>query len=136
MIHKKAGPGLEIYCKEIGPREVGEVVITPAFNVPCRAIAHMIAPRFLLQKYDNEKYELFKMAYVNVLENCKKHNFKSVAFPAVGVGVYGWPVEESARIAFEAIDFWLSKEEYIFDKIVIAIPDVNILEVYKTQKEK
>ncbi len=91
----------------------------------------MIAPRFLLQKYDNEKHELFKMAYVNVLENCKKHNFKSVAFPAVGVGVYGWPVEESAKIALATIYYWISKEEYVFDKIIIAIPDIKILEIYQ-----
>ena len=101
-IHRAAGPRLLEACKELkeiapGIRcPVGEARITPAFNLKARYVIHTVGPRYGI---DKEPERLLARAYESSLELARKMGLKSIAFPAISCGAYGYPLEEAAKIA-------------------------------------
>ncbi len=100
-IHRAAGPGLLESCKKIEAKNgircpVGEARITPAFNLPARYVIHTVGPRYGV---DKEPEKLLRSAYRNSLELALSYECKSIAFPAISCGAYGYPMKEAAKIA-------------------------------------
>jgi len=101
-IHRAAGPGLLDACKKIkatadGIRcPVGEARITPGFNLPAKYVIHTVGPRYGIDKAPEK---LLRSAYRNSLELALANNCKSIAFPAISCGAYGYPMKEAAEIA-------------------------------------
>lgn len=100
-IHKAAGHILLEECKKIQPVNgvrcpVGEARITPAGNLKAKYVIHTVGPIYMS---DEAPEKHLKSAYKNSLELAVSHNCKSIAFPAVSCGVYGYPAEEAAHIA-------------------------------------
>lgn len=124
VIHRAAGPELEAYAKEIGPVGVGQAVITPGFNLNAKYVVHTVCPRY----YDGLRGEAeqLKAAYSNALLVCDDApNVSSIAFVAMGTGVYKWPTKLAANIAVEE----LSKS--MFDETFVCFADEQILQVFK-----
>jgi len=115
LIHRAAGKELENYGKQFAPLKLTEAVITPAFNLPNRAIIHVSAPRF---HNETDPYNLLNQCLYNVFELAEKCQIKSVALPAIGTGIYGFPIEESIKIYAQAatkfIDSNLEEIRFVF----------------------
>ncbi|WP_319581995.1 O-acetyl-ADP-ribose deacetylase [uncultured Pseudodesulfovibrio sp.] len=105
-IHRAAGiDKLQAACREIireiGSLPPGETVLTPGFNLPASHVIHTVGPIWHGGK-DNEP-ALLSNAYMNSLRLAQQHDIRTVAFPAISCGVYGYPVEDAARIALSTL---------------------------------
>jgi O-acetyl-ADP-ribose deacetylase len=98
VVHKAAGPELEVFAKSLGPIAPGQSLITPAFNLPAKYIIHSVCPRYLYGTFEEES--LLAMAYRSALSlKDKAPDALSIAFISLGTGVYRWPLEVAAKIA-------------------------------------
>ena len=106
-IHRAAGPELLAACRAIaevrpGVRcPTGEVRITPGFRLPARFVIHTVGP--VWRGGSQNERELLASCYRNTLALCAEHGVRSLAFPAISCGVYGFPVVEAAEIAIREI---------------------------------
>lgn len=100
IIHKVAGPELEKEAMALGPIKPGQAVITKAYNLPNKFVIHVLGPVF---DRDFPHDKLLADCYINALALCEERGLKSIAFPAVSTGVFGYPVEEAAPVALQAI---------------------------------
>ena len=109
-IHRAAGRALLEACKQVksvnGIRcPIGEARITPAGRLKARYVIHTVGPRY---RIDDHPQELLRSAYRNSLQLALENHCKSIAFPAISCGVYGYPMDEAAEIALGEC----SREEY------------------------
>ncbi|UCH12268.1 MAG: O-acetyl-ADP-ribose deacetylase [Candidatus Omnitrophota bacterium] len=96
-IHRAAGPSVMQECRQIGGCKTGDAVITNAGNLKAKKIIHTVGP--IWHGGNQGEQELLKDAYENSFLLAKKYNLKSIAFPAISTGVYGYPIEEATKIA-------------------------------------
>lgn len=99
-IHRAAGPGLEEECRPLAPIKTGEAVITGGHNLPNPYVIHVLGPVYGVEKDPAEK---LAACYRNALKLADEKGLKSIAFPAISTGAFGYPVEEAARVAFETV---------------------------------
>jgi O-acetyl-ADP-ribose deacetylase (regulator of RNase III) len=99
-IHRAAGPGLVEEARPLGPIEPGEAVITGAHGLPNRYVIHTLGPVY---GQDRPEAELLARCYRNSLALAEENGVGSIAFPAVSTGIFGYPVEEAARVAFGTV---------------------------------
>jgi O-acetyl-ADP-ribose deacetylase (regulator of RNase III) len=105
-IHRAAGANrLQAACREIireiGSLPPGEAVLTPGFDLRASHIIHTVGP--IWRGGDDNESTLLGNAYRNSLRLAHEHDIRTVAFPAISCGVYGYPVEDAARIALSAL---------------------------------
>ncbi len=112
-IHRAGGPAIMAECKKIGGCPTGEAVITPGGKLSARYVIHTVGPVYRGGASGEPK--LLQNAYANSLGLAEKHNLKSIAFPSISTGVYGYPIEEAAKkgkIKIESIhDFTAERVE-------------------------
>lgn len=124
-IHKAAGPSVMEECRKIGGCKTGEAVITNAGELPAEKIIHTPGP--VWRGGNAKEAELLRNCYGNCFRIAREKGFKSIAFPAISTGVYGYPLEEAARIAMdEGI-----KNRESFDEIVYVCFSKGDLETYQ-----
>ncbi|HIJ80766.1 MAG TPA: O-acetyl-ADP-ribose deacetylase [Desulfuromonadales bacterium] len=99
-IHRAAGPHLLQECSSLGGCETGDAKITKGYNLPSRHVIHTVGP--VWQGGDRGEPELLASAYRRCFEVAHINGVKSIAFPAVSAGVYGYPMREAANIALSA----------------------------------
>jgi len=112
-IHRAAGINrLQAACREIireiGSLPPGEAVVTPGFDLRASRIIHTVGP--VWRGGNHNEPELLCNAYRNSLRLAHEHDLRTVAFPAISCGVYGYPVEDAARIALTALRQGLEAE--------------------------
>lgn len=115
---------LEMDCKKLGPIKTGQAVITSAYNLPSKYIIHAVGP--IYRDGLSREEELLRNAYLNSLILAKKHSIKSIAFPLISAGIYGYPLKEACRIAVDTIREFLKKEDM---DVTIAVLDPNIYDI-------
>ena len=98
-INRAAGPELGEAMRAIGGCPTGEARITPAFRLAAKYVIHAVGP--VWQGGDRREPELLASAYRSALLLAREHGCKSVAFPAIRTGVYGYPAAEATRVAVE-----------------------------------
>ena len=109
MIHEKAGPDLlKARCK-IGPIAVGNAAITLAYRLPSKYVIHTAGPLWEDGKY-NEEY-LLRSCYDNSLHLALRNGCKSIAFPLISAGNYGFPKDKALQIAISAFSAFLQEHE-------------------------
>ena len=101
-IHRAAGPELLRALRPLSPCEIGGAVITPAFDLgpDVKYVVHAVGPRYGI---DEPAAELLAGAYRASLACCDEVGARSVAFPSISTGVYGYPVAEAASISVAAL---------------------------------
>ena len=96
-IHRAAGAGLLAHCRTLGGCPTGEARITPGFGLPARHVIHTVGP--VWQGGGHGEADLLAACYRNCLRLATENGCKTIAFPAISCGVYGYPVIEATRIA-------------------------------------
>lgn len=95
-IFAKAGPELDVACAAIGGCPTGQARMTPGFGLPVRGIIHAVGPRYGYEQ--GREAELLGSAWRASLDIADAQGFRSIAFPSISTGIYGYPVEEAASI--------------------------------------
>jgi O-acetyl-ADP-ribose deacetylase (regulator of RNase III) len=96
-IHRAAGAELLAECRRLGGCETGGAKVTRAYRLPARHVIHAVGPVWYGGQADED--EALASCYTRAIELCQTHALKSVAFPAISTGVYGFPAARAARIA-------------------------------------
>jgi len=130
-IHRAAGPKLWEDCKEIGGCKTGESKITKGYNLLAKYVIHTVGPVYSGKEKDEQ---LLKKCYVNCLMLASQYGLKSIAFPAISIGVYGYPIIEAAKITVESIAKFLKKEQN-FELIKIVLFSDRAYKNYKKALE-
>jgi len=126
-IHRAGGSAIFDDCMKIraqqGGCKTGEAVITGAGNLPAKHVIHTVGPVW----YGGQNYESEKLAncYFNSLELAVENNCKTVAFPNISTGVYGYPKAEAAKIAFQTVSGFLAENESIEKVIFVCFDEEN-----------
>lgn len=120
-IHAAAGPELYEECKKLHGCKTGEAKITGAYRLPCKYIIHTVGPVW----YGGNKLEelQLKNCYENSLKLAMEHGIRSIAFPAISTGIYGFPVEIAAKIAVNTVKRFVRKYPDAFDEIDFILYD-------------
>lgn len=101
VIHNAAGPELLTACKPLGGCETGQAKATPAFHLAARYVIHTVGP--IWRDGNEEEKQLLADCYENVLGLAAKLDCRSIAFPALSTGAYGFPLDVAARIAIGTV---------------------------------
>ncbi len=104
-IHRAAGPSLLEACRGLNGCETGHAKITRGFNLPARFVIHAVGP--VWQGGGNNEPELLRQCYLRSLHLAAEHGLKSIAFPNISTGVYGFPKADAARIAIHTVRTFL-----------------------------
>jgi O-acetyl-ADP-ribose deacetylase (regulator of RNase III) len=100
-IHRAAGPELLAECKRIGGCPTGEARITRGYRLPAKHVIHTVGP--VWRGGAHGEAELLASCYRQSLRLAEEHGVRSIAFPAISCGVYGYPVDEATRIAIREV---------------------------------
>jgi O-acetyl-ADP-ribose deacetylase (regulator of RNase III) len=100
-IHRAAGPGLARACAAIGHCPTGEARITPGFSLPARYVIHAVGP--VWRGGGEGEAELLASAYGSALQLAEQHGLRSIAFPAISTGIYGYPLDQATGVAVRAV---------------------------------
>lgn len=111
-IHRAAGPQLLEYCRTLGGCATGDAKITPGFNLRARWVIHTVGPVWRGGGYDEAV--LLGNCYRNSLRLAAANGVRTIAFPSISTGVYGYPKEQAARTAVGM----MSEHEAQFDEII------------------
>ncbi len=96
-IHRAAGPELTAHCATLGGCPTGEARITPGFRLPARYVIHTVGPLWRGGRHGEAEH--LAACYRNSLKLAAEHDVRTIAFPAISCGIYGYPAEEAMRIA-------------------------------------
>ncbi|KAJ3077113.1 hypothetical protein HDU98_008549 [Podochytrium sp. JEL0797] len=103
-IHRAAGRQLKKECRTLKGCETGDAKITGAYNLPCKRVIHTVGPR-------GENPDLLASCYRKSLALMKPNSLRSIAFPCISTGVYGYPNLPAARVALQAVREFLETED-------------------------
>lgn len=132
-IHSFAGIELREECNNIMKGKTlpnGNVVLTNAYNLPSKYIIQTVGPQVngILTNQDRED---LKNCYYNSLKLAKEKNLKSIAFPCISTGIYGFPNEEASKIAIKVIMDYIKENKAVFHHIIFNVFKDEDLKVYK-----
>ena len=128
-IHRAAGPELLEECRGLHGCETGEAKITGAYRLPCRYVIHTVGP--VWKGGNHGEAELLAGCYRNSLQIAVEHQIRKVAFPSIATGVYGYPMEEAARIAVRTVNQFVEDNPGKLDLIEWILFDDQTYAVYE-----
>jgi len=118
-IHRAGGPEIKAACAEIRRTQypqglpTGEAVITTAGKLPAKHVIHTVGPVY--GRGGADKADLLAACYFNSLSLAAAHQLKSIAFPAISTGIYGYPMDKAAAVSSRTIEQFLSVDNSIID---------------------
>jgi O-acetyl-ADP-ribose deacetylase (regulator of RNase III) len=133
-IHRKGGPKILEECKRIRATEypdglpTGKAVITTGGNLKAKYVIHTVGP--IWRGGNKGEPELLAEAYRNSLRLAVSKGIKTIAFPSISTGAYGYPIEKACRVALKTVKEFLEKEDQL-EKVVLVLFSKRDFEVYK-----
>jgi len=127
-IHKAAGPQLLKECKTVGGCATGDAKITKGYNLPAKYVIHAVGP--IYRGGNNNEEQLLASCYKKSMEIAKEYNLKSIAFPAISTGVYGYPKSLACEIAVNTVLDFLENTNYDI-KVIFVLFSENDYKIYQ-----
>lgn len=124
-IHRAAGPELLAECRTLGGCATGDAKITRGYLLRARFVIHVVGP--VWQGGTRGEPALLASCYRRSLELADAHNVRSLAFPAISTGIYGYPKREAAKIAIDATQRHVGSN---LDRIILCCFDQLSLDIY------
>ena len=126
-IHRAAGPELLAECRKLGGCRPGEAKITRGYRLPARFVIHTVGPVFRDGKQGEP--ETLANCYRNSLQVTVDSEIKTLAFPAISCGAYGYPIEEAAHVAYKTTREFLTINDEL-QKVIFAVWGQNVYDTY------
>lgn len=136
-IHVAAGPELERECITLGGCKTGDAKITKGYNLLAKWVIHAVGP--IWYGGNSGEDELLAGCYRNSLKLAEKHNLKTIAFPSISTGIYGFPFERASKIAIKEVKDFLLHNTSIETVIFVCFNgrdyDFYVTEVWREAEE-
>jgi O-acetyl-ADP-ribose deacetylase (regulator of RNase III) len=127
-IHRAAGSELLAECRALLGCEPGEAKITRGYRLPARFVIHTVGPIWRGGRHGEP--ETLANCYQNSLQLAVENGIKTIAFPAISCGAYGYPIQAAARIAMDTTHEFLANTDEL-DKVIFVLWDQDIYEAYR-----
>lgn len=128
-IHRAAGPSLLEECRALGGCQTGDAKLTKGYKLPARYVIHTVGP--VWHGGHHGEAELLASCYRRPLEIARENDLRSIAFPSISTGVYGYPFEDAAAIAVTTVSEFLDTQSSSFDKVIFCCFSARDREVYR-----
>ena len=132
-IHRAAGPELLAECRTLGGCRPGEAKITRGYRLPARFVIHTVGPIWRGGKHDEAR--TLTNCYRNSLQLAVENEIKTLAFPAISCGAYGYPIKEAAQIAFKATREFLAVSDNP-QKVIFVVWGEDVYDAYREALQK
>jgi len=127
-IHRAAGPELLAECRTLGGCQPGEAKLTRGYRLPARFVIHTVGPVWAGGK--RHEPQILANCFRNSLQLAVENRIKTIAFPAISCGAYGYPIQEATRIALETTREFLEENDKI-DKVLFVLWTEDIYQAYR-----
>jgi O-acetyl-ADP-ribose deacetylase (regulator of RNase III) len=127
-IHRAAGPELLAECRALGGCATGQAKIIRGYKLPAHWVIHTVGP--VWQDGLHDENELLASCYRSCFALVESHGIKTVAFPSISTGAYGFPMDRAARIAVRETNFFLDRNQPV-EKVVLVCFGASALEIHK-----
>ena len=131
-IRTKGGPSIQEECNRIGPIRVGEAVVTGGGNLKATYVIHAVGPSY----GEGDEDEKLRNATLNSLKRATEMGMKSIAFPAISTGIFGFPKERCAQIMLRTASEFLEGQETSLERVILCLwsrEDLELFERYFTE---
>lgn len=126
-IRKKGGPSIQEECNKIGRIKVGEAVVTGAGNLKAKYVIHAVGPRY----GEGNEDEKLKNATWNSLLRATEKNCRSIAFPAISTGIFGFPKERCASIMLKTAIEFLEQQKTSLEEVIFCLYSQEDLGIFE-----
>ena len=127
-IHRAAGPELLAECRTLGGCATGQAKITRGHKLPAKLVIHTVGP--VWRDGNHNEDELLASCYQSCFALVEQHGIKTVAFPGISAGAYGFPMERAARIAAHETKSFLERNQSV-ENVILVCFGASALEIYK-----
>lgn len=132
-IHRAAGPELLAECRTLGGCPTGQAKITKGYRLPARFVIHAVGPRY--RDGQHGEPDLLTSCYAACLALAVAHDVRTIAFPAISCGIYGYPIPDAARIAVRTVADFLTSDSSI-EQVILTCFGTDVLTAYRTAYEE
>lgn len=127
-IHRAAGPELLEECRTLGGCPTGQAKLTRGYRLPARFVIHAVGPRYRDGRHGEP--ELLASCYAESLRLAVAHEIRSIAFPAISCGIYGYPIADAARIAVRTVADFLAHDQSL-ERVILACFGNEVVRAYE-----
>jgi O-acetyl-ADP-ribose deacetylase (regulator of RNase III) len=133
-IHRAAGPELLAECRTLGGCPTGEARFTKGYKLPARYVIHTVGP--VWHGGDQGESELLASCYRNSLQLAVENGVRTVAFPSISTGAYGYPIRQAAAIAINTVQTWMMEDLSLEEVRFVCFSDADYLVYRETLQQR